>query len=57
LPFGTPDEVRGEVRRMIDCVGPGGGFVLNSVHNIQNDVPAENIAAMFDEARTYRPGG
>ncbi len=56
LPFGTPDEVRGEVRRMIDRMSPGGGFVLNSVHNIQNDVSAENIIAMFDEARTYRPG-
>jgi len=55
LPFGTPDEVRAEVRRMIDCVALGGGYVLNSVHNIQNDVSAENIVAMFDEARTYRP--
>lgn len=56
LPFGTPGDVRGEVRRMIDCMGAGGGFVLNSVHNIQNDVSAENIVAMFDEARSYRPG-
>ena len=54
LPFGTPEEVRTEVRRMIDCLGPGGGYVLNSVHNIQKEVPPENIAAMFDEARTYR---
>ena len=56
LPFGTPGDVRAEVRRMIDCMGPGGGFVLNSVHNIQNDVSAENIVAMFDEALSYRPG-
>lgn len=55
LPFGTPAEVRAEVRRVIDCLAPGGGFVLNSVHNIQNDVPAENVVAMFDEARAYRP--
>jgi len=54
LPYGTPDEVRAEVRRMIDLMGRGGGYVLNSVHNIQGDVPAENIVAMFDEARTYR---
>jgi len=53
LPFGSPDEVRTEVRRVIDCLGQGGGFVLNSVHNIQNDVSAENIVAMFDEAREY----
>jgi uroporphyrinogen decarboxylase len=56
LPFGTADEVRAEVRRVIDCLNGDGGYVLNSVHNIQNDVPAENIVAMFDEARTYRPG-
>ncbi len=55
LPFGTPDEVRAEVRRVIDILGRGGGYVLNSVHNIQADVPPENIAAMFDEACIYRP--
>ena len=56
LPFGTPGEVRAEVRRVIDILSPGGGFVLNSVHNIQNDVATDNIVAMFDEARAYRPG-
>ncbi|GMQ75049.1 MAG: hypothetical protein BMS9Abin01_0292 [Gammaproteobacteria bacterium] len=45
--------VRAEVRRIIYCLGHGGGLVLNSVHNIQNDVPVENIVALFDEARTY----
>jgi uroporphyrinogen decarboxylase len=55
LPFGTTEEVRREVRRMIDIMAVGGGFVLNSVHNIQNDVAAENVVAMFDEARSYRP--
>lgn len=53
LPFGTADEVKAEVRRIIDIMSPGGGFVLNSVHNIQEDVPTENIVAMFDEARRY----
>ncbi len=53
LPFGTAEEVRAEVRRTVDILGPGGGFVLNSVHNIQGDVSAENIVAMFDEARRY----
>jgi uroporphyrinogen decarboxylase len=56
LPFGTPDEVRAEVRRVIDILALGGGFVLNSVHNIQNDVTADNIIAMFDEASAYQPG-
>jgi uroporphyrinogen decarboxylase len=55
LPFGTPEEVRAEVRRIIDCLGRDGGFVLNSVHNIQNDVPSGNVVAMLDEARRYRP--
>ncbi len=54
LPFGSPDEVRSEVRRIIEILGPGGGYVLNSVHNIQPDVPPENVVAMFDEARNYR---
>ena len=53
LPFGTPDEVRREARRMIDCLGKGGGYVLASVHNIQAEVPPQNIAALFDEAREY----
>lgn len=55
LPFGTPDEVRADVRHTIDCLGKNGGYVLNSVHNLQADVPADNIIAMFDEARQYAP--
>ena len=53
LPFGTAEEVRQGVRDMIDKLGPGGGYILTSVHNIQKDVPPENIAAMFDEAKRY----
>jgi len=51
LAQGTPDEVRGEVRRRIRDLAPGGGFVFNPVHNIQPLVPPANIVAMFDEAR------
>ena len=47
LPFGTPEEVYREVRRNIDIFSPGGGFVFNSVHNIQSNVPVKNILAMF----------
>ncbi len=54
LPFGTPEEVRAETRRIIGILGKGGGYVLNSVHTIQPDVPPENIVAMFDEARMHR---
>jgi len=47
LPFGTPAEVRAEVRQRLRDLAPGGGFVFNPVHNIQPGVPAENILAMF----------
>lgn len=54
LPLGTPDEVRAETRRTIEVLGTGGGYILNSVHNLQPDVPPENIVAMFDEGRMHR---
>lgn len=47
LPFGTPDEVYREVRERIDIFGKNGGYVFNSIHNIQSNVPTENILAMF----------
>ena len=50
LPFGTPDEVRREVKRIIDILGPGGGYMLASVHTILSDVPPENVLAMADAA-------
>ena len=50
LPRGTPEDVRAEVRRRIADLGPGGGYVLCSVHNIQPEVPPENVVAMFDAA-------
>ncbi len=56
LPHGTPDEVRAEVRRMFEILGPGGGYLVASVHNIQPDVPPENVVAMFDAARECRYG-
>jgi len=56
LPFGTPDEVRDEVKRRIDDFAPGGGFVFATVHNIQAYVPPENIEAAYDTALTYGAG-
>jgi uroporphyrinogen decarboxylase len=53
LPFGTPAEVRDEVKRRIDDLAPGGGFVFAAVHNIQAFVPPENIEAAYDTALTY----
>ncbi len=51
MATGTPRQVADEVRRRIDDLAPGGGFVFGSVHNIQANVPPENIVAMFDTAR------
>ena len=51
LPRGTPEDVRREVRRRVDDLGKDGGFVFCQVHNIQPDVPVENILAMYDELR------
>ena len=53
LPFGTPEEVRREVRERIDVVGRGGGYILAGDHSIEPDVPVENILAMYDEAKSY----
>jgi uroporphyrinogen decarboxylase len=53
LPRGTPEEVREEVRRRIRDLAPGGGYVLNSVHNIQREVPPENVVALFEAAQEY----
>lgn len=53
LPRGTPQEVRDEVRKRIDDLAPGGGFVFNTVHNIQSDVPPENIMAMCEAMQEY----
>lgn len=51
LPFGTPEDVRAEVRQRIEDLAGDGGYVLNSVHNLQPEVPPENIVAMFEAAR------
>jgi uroporphyrinogen decarboxylase len=48
LPHGTPQQVKDDVRRNIDALAPGGGFVFNTVHNIQADVPPENVVAMWE---------
>jgi len=53
LPFGTPDDVRAEVKRRMRDLAPGGGFVLAAVHNIQPNVPPDNIVAMYDAAREF----
>jgi len=48
LPFGTPDDVRNEVRDRFEALGPGGGFIFCTAHNIQADTPVENVEALFE---------
>ena len=54
LPFGTPEEVRKEVNERCQIFGKGGGFVFNTVHNIQSKVPIENLMAMFQTVREFK---
>jgi len=54
FPFGTADEVRREAQDCLDIFAPGGGYVVNPIHNIQADVPVENILALYETARNYR---
>ncbi len=51
--FGTPEEVREQVRERIKILGKGGGYVFTPVHNTQNEVPVENVVAMRDAALEY----
>jgi uroporphyrinogen decarboxylase len=53
LPRGSPGDVEEEVKRRIKVLAPGGGYLLAAVHNIQVDVPAENIVAMFTAGKKY----
>lgn len=54
LPFGAPDEIRRQVRQRIDVFGRGGGFVFNTVHNVQAGTPAENLVALYEAVRESR---
>ena len=53
LPNGTPQEVADDVKRNIDALAPEGGFVFNTVHNIQSEVPVENMLAMWNTLHEY----
>lgn len=50
LPFGTTEEVAAEVAERIRIFAPGGGFIFNPIHNIQQSTPPENIVAAYDTA-------
>ena len=51
LPHGTPEQVREDVKRKLHALAPGGGYIVSAGHNIQGDVPPENVLALFDAAR------
>jgi uroporphyrinogen decarboxylase len=53
LGTGTPEQVREEVRRRVTDFMPGGGFIFNTVHNVQGNVPPENIMAMWQALQEF----
>jgi uroporphyrinogen decarboxylase len=53
LNRGTPEQVKEDVRRRMDILSPGGGFVFNTVHNILPEVPPRNIVAMFEAVEEF----
>jgi len=54
LPFSTPDEVRKQVRERMEILGRGGGFIFNTIHNIQPKIPIENLTALFEAVNDYK---
>jgi uroporphyrinogen decarboxylase len=54
LPSGSIREVVDDVKYNIDALAPGGGFVFNTVHNIQAEVPPENIMAMWETLMGFK---
>jgi uroporphyrinogen decarboxylase len=53
LPNATPEKLKDHVKRNIDALAPGGGYVFSTVHNIQAEVPPENIAAMLETLKDF----
>jgi uroporphyrinogen decarboxylase len=53
LPYGNPEDVRQEVRRVINFLGPGGGYLVASVHTILDEVPPQNVLAMVDAVEEF----
>jgi uroporphyrinogen decarboxylase len=53
LPKGTPEQVAEDVRRNVEALAPGGGYVFNTIHNIQSEVPPENIVAMWEALQKH----
>ena len=54
LPFGTPEEIRQQVSARMKIFGQGGGFVFNTIHNVQAGIPTENLLALYEAVRETR---
>jgi len=52
--FGTPGQVREQVKRQVSILNENGGYVFNTVHNIQANVPFENVVAMLEALKELR---
>ncbi len=57
LPFGTPAEVRDQVTSRLRTFAPGGGFVFNTIHNVQARTPVANIVAMVEAVHAFNRAG
>jgi uroporphyrinogen decarboxylase len=53
LPFGTEEDVREHTRNYIEALAPGGGYICAPVHNVQGDVPPQNLVAMRDAVEEF----
>jgi uroporphyrinogen-III decarboxylase len=53
LPFASPEKVKAHVLKECEILSPGGGFVFNTVHNIQANVPLQNVLAMLEALRQF----
>lgn len=54
LPYATPQEIEEYIKKTMEIMAPGGGFVFVSTHNIQHETPAENVYAVYQAAKKYR---
>jgi len=54
LPYGTPEAIREEVHRSMRVFGRGGGYVINTIHNVQPGIPVENLLALYEAINEFR---
>ena len=53
MPYGTPDDIRKEVKDRAKKLAPNGGFIFCTAHNIQADTAIENVVALFDAYKKF----